>query len=125
MKEQLLNPNKVISELLVMNGYPEGELTHVKYQEGMIENDVQIIRQSTHDGTFLFTKELMFESVKPLILMTLYSKRNISEENLKEVKSFNYTVGDLKLETTFNDPIYPTKQTDKVTIPVKVEYIFS
>jgi hypothetical protein len=92
-----------------------------------IEPEYRIIRSSSHDGSLLFTEELICEAVEPLLKMTTCYKLTQPEDS-STVKEIHYTVGELELKTEFGMvdlPIgrYP-RQTDTVTIPVRCEYIY-
>ena len=92
-----------------------------------VEPEYKIIKKSSHDGTLMFTGDIIAKTLEPLFNMTsCYAKTKPSDES--KVKAIYYIVGDLELKSEFGMvdlPIgrYPG-QTDTVTIPVRCEYIF-
>jgi hypothetical protein len=60
----------------------------------------QIIRQSSHDGTFAFTYELLSDTVLNLVSMDSFAK-NYPPDEFKKVVAINYTIGPLWLSTVY------------------------
>lgn len=118
MKITKLNTIEEISKIIEKNGYGKGlVLQHVKYDEKINESyDYQIIRQSIHDGTMLFSEMVIQESLLPLMKK---ESCHIDYVN-KDVKDISYLIGDITLETEFEN----NKQVDTVKIPVKCNYEF-
>lgn len=91
-----------------------------------IKPEYNIIRKCSHDGTLMFTANVIAKALKPLFNMTsCYIKTKPND--VSKIKEIRYIVGDLELKSEFGMvdlPIgrYPG-QTDTVTIPVKCEYI--
>lgn len=126
----LLNPITQIDNLFKVDGY-EGKLifSHIKYDEKLNNDyDYQIIRQSSHDGTFLFTSQVVGDALNPLVRMESYCAKDLTEEEIKQVQSIEYTVGDVKLETEYRRVITGAGEipgvTDTVSIPVRCKYTF-
>jgi hypothetical protein len=130
IKEEIINPLEMISNILVANGYPENlRVGHITYDKNVNSDyDYQMIRDSSHDGTFLFTQRVIDKALLPLINRSTYCTNTITEEELKNVKEFNYTIGDIKLVTEYGDVNLPIGKrsgvTNTVYIPVKCEYVF-
>lgn len=120
MKKELINPVERISAILEDNGYPGGlVLEHVTYDKSLNEDyDYQIIRSSTHDGTFLFTINLIDETLTPVINKATYCKKD--DVNIDEVKDIRYIIGDLMLKTEFDS----NKQIDTMYLPIRCEYVY-
>lgn len=126
-KEQLLNPIKEISSILASNGYGENLVVgHIKYDQNVNEDyQYQIIRESTHDGTLLFTQSLIFDGLVNLMNKQSYCKKTLNDDELSKVKDLNYTIGDIKLESEYGVKTkFGSGIRQIVSIPVKVEYIF-
>jgi hypothetical protein len=125
--EVLLDPIKEISYILESNGYGKNlRVGHITY-DNKINKDYQyqIIRESTHDGTAVFTQGLIFKALSNLINKQSYYKGNISEDQLSKVKDVNYMIGDIKLETEYGVKAeFGAAIRQVVSIPVKVEYEF-
>ncbi len=79
----------------------------------------EIIRSNKSDGTFIFTKELMLNSLLPLYLKSSYYIPEDPGDN-----DVSYKIGPLKLETTYGkyeiNGMTINGQQQVVTIPVKV-----
>lgn len=118
MKVTKLNTIEEISKVIEINGYGKGlVLQHIQYDEKVNdEYDYQIIKQSTHDGTMLFTNSIIQE-----VLIPLMKKESCHVDYVnKGVKDISYIVGDISLEKSFEN----NKQTDLVKLPVKCKYEF-
>ena len=127
METVILNPEKEISNILSYNGFGEGLVVdHIKYDNSINDNfQYQIIRGSTHDGTLLFTKQLIDKALIRLINKESYCKGTITEDELKDLKDVKYTIGDIKLDSEqTTDYKYGDGIKETVSIPVNVEYIF-
>ena len=91
-----------------------------------IKPEYNIIRRCSHDGTLMFTANVIAKALEPLFNMTsCYTKTKPNDAS--KIKEIRYIVGDLELKSEFGMvdlPIgrYPG-QTDTVTIPVRCEYI--
>lgn len=114
----LINPIEFISKFLEQNGYPPNmELAHIEYDSSVNnEFDFEIIRESNHDGTLLFTMCLLEDVVEPIIRKQVVHK-DYTNEPLKDIA---YTVGDIALESIFDN----YRQYEKASLPVKCEYIY-
>lgn len=126
----LLNPITQIGNLFKVDGY-EGKvaLLHIKYDAKLDDDyDYQIIRQSSHDGTLLFTTLVIEEALNPLVRMESYCAKDLTEEEIKQVQSIEYTIGNIKLESEYRRVTTGAGEipgvTDTVSIPVRCKYTF-
>jgi hypothetical protein len=126
----LLNPEEMINELFKFDGF-EGKyrLGHIKYDKSLNKDfDYQIIIELSHDGTVLFTYQVVREALKPLVNRTIYCKKDVSEDIVDSIKDIEYTIGDIKIEKTYgmiNSKAGSIRGvTDKVSIPVRCKYEF-
>ncbi|MFO1442899.1 hypothetical protein KDN24_06675 [Bacillus sp. Bva_UNVM-123] len=127
-KTNRINPLGRISDILSSSGYGENlRLGHVTYNENVNSSyDYQIIRSLEHDGTLLFTQNLIDEVLFPIIKKQSYSKNTITEAQLKTVTDINYTIGDIILESEYGVKVkHFNGMRDTATLPVRVEYVFS
>ena len=67
------------------------------------ENGAQyeIIRGSTHDGTLLFTKELLWETLKPIVTCRSFFKED-GEPSDTEMMGIKYEIGLITLLTEYH-----------------------
>lgn len=122
MKTETLDTLQEISFMLDRMGYGEGlRLGHITHDTVTNNNyDYRIIRESTHDGTHLFINELISETLFPLV-----AKQSVKNGvDVSEIKDIEYIVGDLILDTDYDDEKYPKKQANTTYLPVKCRYIF-
>jgi hypothetical protein len=122
-----IDPIKEISRLLEENGYKEGlKLSHIVYDESVNENyDYQVIRKSSHDGTLLFTKQLIDTALLALINKQTFCIRDYTEDYLNDnLKDLSYKIGHIRLESEFGTVNgYPGSH-ETVYIPVVCLYTF-
>lgn len=131
MKTTLLNPEEQIQTLFKFPGVEikNFRLGHIIFDES-IDNDYdyQVIRSSSHDGTFLFTANLIAEALEPLVNRTTYCKKDLTEDQLKEVIGIDYTIGNIRLESEYGKVTVKSGEIDGVTqtvsIPVRCKYTF-
>lgn len=100
-------------------------LGHINFDKDVIP-EYHIIRESTHDGTIIFTSQLIAEALEPLIRMESYYKVS-APEDLSTIKGINYTIGEIELKSVYGMKDlkcgrYPGV-TNIVSIPVRCEYI--
>jgi len=100
--------------------------SHIKTNKKLSRvNDAQfdIIRQSSHDGTIMFTSELLCGSIENLINKQSFYK----DDNMKEVIDIEYEIGLISLSTVFGEVDLPAGrcfgQKQRVRIPVKCKLI--
>jgi hypothetical protein len=100
--------------------------SHIKTNEKLSRvNDAQfdIIRNSTHDGTLLFTRELLGRAIENLVNKESFYKG----DNMEGVTDIEYEIGLISLSTVFGTvdlPVgrYPGEK-QRVRIPVKCKLI--
>lgn len=100
---------------------PEWADKYVKYNPN-VDKQYEIIRESRHDGTLIFTKQLILEVMKPVLLQTSYW--TLMGEPQEDVKEIHYEIGDIDLESTYNESGFPFSTTDVMKMPVKCKYIY-
>lgn len=129
-KTELLNPTEQIKRLFKVSGH-EGELKlpHIEYDSSLdVDYDYQIIRESSHDGTMLFTLKVISEALEPLVKMESYCNKDLTEEEVHKVKKIEYTVGNIKLESEYKKVNTKVGEipvvTNTVYIPVRCKYTY-
>lgn len=110
---------------LIQAAFPLATIDHITYDEHMDKGDYSIIRAASHDGTFAFVVDLLLKTFGPLVNCNSYFKSSppIKDRELADIK---YTIGNLThtTECLTNTEGQPTGQTDRMSIPVKCEYIY-
>lgn len=98
--------------------FPEGSTPWVTYDPAM-KPQYRIIRQQSHDGTLLFTRELLMNALTPLLLRTSYFMQEPPGPEMVP----HYIVGEIKLLTVFGMVSLPVGeypgQRERVIIPVR------
>jgi hypothetical protein len=110
------NPIKVIEHL-----YPGYEKADYIIYDKKVNTDFQyrIIRQYSHDGTFIFHKDLLYQVLNNLIMRTSYYKPT------GYCPSIKYIVGDIHIITVYGKVDlacgrFPGEK-ERVWLPVKCE----
>lgn len=105
------------------------ELNHITYDPSLRKADChyQVIRQTSHDGTLLFTHELLASALVEIANMHSYSKK-LPPKDWDKVIAIKYTLGPLWLTTVYgrvNLPAgnYPGEK-QRVRMSVVCEYIY-
>lgn len=81
---------------------PKWGIGHISYDSDVVK-DYFIIRQQTHDGTLLFTYDLIFRALMALINKTTYYKpKGWSEDRLASIR---YVIGDIRLSHIYKDSV--------------------
>ncbi|MGG3987443.1 hypothetical protein [Bacillus smithii] len=126
-----LNPIEQIADLFTIEEHEDKKVvvSHIKYDETLDDNNSkQITLKGSHDGTLFFTYKIIGEALEPLVNKRLYFREDISEEDLKQLKDIEYTIGDIEVKSEFGEVNLPAGkfhgQTDTVTIPVQCKYVF-
>lgn len=100
-------------------GWP---VDHITYDPKMRRGDYSINRQSAHDGTLLFTEELIHKALVHLAMKASYHKPR--EAEFTAAKSVQYVVGPLRLATVFGAVDLPAGrypgQRERVRVPVRM-----
>lgn len=98
---------------------------HIAYDPKLRKGDYSIIRTSTHDGTLLFSYELIQEAFLPLATKASYHKPR--EKEFMTAKDVRYTVGPLRVAIVYGMVKLPCSTTQKyagqrerVRIPVRM-----
>lgn len=123
------DPTKEILRRLKVQ-YPEAKFNennayigHIKFDKD-IDKQYEIIRQSTHDGTLLFTDNLIAKALDELLQMRTYYIPDNPEWD--SIEAINYIVGEGVITSDFGEKnINGMKiqgQTDTLTIPVRCNY---
>jgi hypothetical protein len=98
---------------------------HIVFDQ-LVEKQYEVIRKSTHDGTLIFTKQVLDEALGALIHKKTYHIPSAPADK-STVKDLNYVIGEVELKSEFGMVDLPVGrifgQTDTVTIPVKCIYI--
>ena len=96
---------------------------YINFDPGIIPQ-YRIRRASTHDGTFLFSKELMLKALSPLFSRASYYKP-MGEPPAGMVPE--YTIGMIKRFSVFGDVVVPAGkifgERECVVIPVRCKYV--
>ena len=116
-----------INPLDLINSYwSDVDISHIEYDSDLKvkDSDYCRIEQGGHDGTLLFTIELLQKSLLPLLNKSTY---HISVD-MDKVKDIKYKIGKIRLSTVFGMVNlrcgrYPG-QVERVRIPVVCEYIY-
>lgn len=95
--KQILNPMDFICLF-----WPEANVDHISYDEKFNpgDRDYWVIRQAAHDGTLLFTQQLIARTLVEVVQMTSCYTLGIPE-NLDDVKEIRYVLGPIKLSAVF------------------------
>lgn len=114
---------------LIKRFWPEASVKHITYDPSMRKGDYYIIRQSRHDGTLLFTLELLQRGLIKVINKESYCTKTISRD--LKYKDIKYTVGPMKHSTVYGQVYLPCSknhkypgQAERIRMPVKCEYIY-
>ena len=107
-------------------GWP---VDHISYDPRMRKGDYSIIRTSAHDGTLLFTYELIEKALLLLAAKASFDKLR-EEEFTAQRERVHYTVGPLRLATVFGLVKLPLSETrlypgqrERVRIPVRMTFV--
>lgn len=119
-----LNPLDVIREQFGV------ELNHITYDPHLRKSgcQYQAIRQASHDGTMLFTEELLANSLIEIANMQSYSK-NAPPEDWSKVVAIKYTLGPIWLSTVYGMVGLPSGtcpgSKQRVRMSVACEYVYA
>lgn len=93
----------------------------------MNSSQYRIIRQHSHDGSLVFTRDLLVDVMLPLLIMTSCFKQE-PPDNGRKLIGVEYTVGYLYMATVFWDIDLPIGikhgQKERFSIPVNCKYIY-
>lgn len=113
---------------LIKQFWPEAETDHITYDPNMKKGDWDIIRWYGHDGTLMFTREMLQEGLINIVNQLSYYKP--TEPDWNKVIGINYVIGPMRHATVFGmvklrcskTRLYPGVK-ERIRIPVKCEYI--
>ena len=115
---------------LIKQYWPHANTSHITYDPKMRDEMFHIRRGSAHDGTMLFTLENVQRALIPLVNKESAAK-NVPPDPNRRLVDIRYTVGDLRYAVVFGRAKLPISEThlypgqrERVTIPVKCEYIY-
>lgn len=96
------------------------------YYDPNVEKMYERRERSTHDGTMLFTHEVLTKTIGVLTRGESYYKPH-GVPDIAKIKKIKYTIGDIELKTEYRDKVklpvgeFPG-QIDDTSMPVRVEY---
>lgn len=85
--------------------------------------DYSIRRQHSHDGSLLFTYDILLTPII-LILSGESCCKKFENTDLSKVKGIHYTIGDIRLITTWKDGEKGLRQRERISLPVKMYYTY-
>lgn len=98
---------------------------HITFDPKLVP-EYRVIRGSAHDGTLLFTNELIYAALTPLVLMQSYYK-DTEPRDWTTVDMLRYTVGFARRAVVYGKVKVPVGciygQRERVCIPVRCEYV--
>lgn len=115
---------------LIKQFWPDANVDHITYDPKMKHGEYNVIRQTTSDGTLLFTQELLQRGLVEIVNMQSHYIPT-APKDWRKVKAINYTLGKILHATVFGDVSLPCSknrkypgQKERIRMPVKVEYIY-
>ena len=103
---------------LMLKLYPDASLRHITYDPKLKKGEYEIIRQGTHDGTLIFTQEILQKSVLNILNETSYYIK--TKPDWSRLKGIVYTIGKIKHCTVYGD----VSMKERIRFPVICEYIY-
>lgn len=104
-------------------------IPHMKYDPKVVDdpNAVKLTASCSHDGTLAFTQELIAKAMSNIITMSQIDGNNPPDKN-KKLKGIHYVLADISVTSVYETVKlkagnYPG-QTDTVTVPMLIEYIY-
>ena len=130
-KREKINPvefikNNYNSDLLNLSEDSDEISITIAYDKTLTKklSDYCIRRQMSHDGTsLLFTYGLILQPINMVVLGESCHRR-YENVDLSKVKGVHYTIGDMSLITTWKDDGKGLRQRERVSLPVKMQYIY-
>ena len=123
-KRQKINPIDVIRNQLGVT------CDHITYDPNLKKSgcQYQIIRQCSHDGTMVFTCELLADTLINLANMESYAK-NFPPADFNKLVAIKYTVGPIWLSTVYGQVKLPAGtypgQRERTRMCVVCEYVYA
>lgn len=108
---------------LIQSYWPDADASHITYDPNMVVGEFNIIRGSTHDGTMLFTIEILQRTLLPVVNGTCCNKSNQPPTGVR----LFYTIGPILLEIEYSGIVdLPVGrrpgQIEQATMPVNVRW---
>ena len=114
---------------LIKMYWPDADIGHIEYDPDMKPSEAEYykIKQSTHDGTMLFTHELLQELLVSLVNMSTHYTPT-EPKDFSKVEKIKYKIGKIRHSIVFgmvniNGRKMPG-QKERVRLYVKCEYVF-
>jgi hypothetical protein len=123
-QRERINPLEVIKFLGIKN-----DVSHISYNPEVHFNNCQYFRiqQSSHDGTFMFSDELLLDLLEGLVLKSSYYIPSLVA-TWDNVLGIHYEVGDIRRSVVFGNVELPCGnypgQKERVRIPVNCKIFF-
>ena len=98
-------------------------LQHIAYDQSVNEEfQYKIIRTITHDGTLIFTYDLLLKIFEEILNKKTQYKPSLENINLDDIEDIHYTIGDVYYESIYDVKAkgknFPMMETT-LTIPIK------
>lgn len=123
-KKDKLNP------LDVLNSAFKTEVGHIEFDPSITMRNKQyhISRQQSHDGTMMFTYEMLRKMMEGLVMQGSYCTRDLPNES-RTVVGIKYKVGFLRMFTVYglvdiNGRKLPG-QRERFRLPVVAEFVYA
>ncbi|WP_310876989.1 hypothetical protein [Priestia megaterium] len=131
-KQKIIVPIKDrIAKVIADNEYPkDAKIENIDYDSSvnLDDYDLRFMESIEHNGEPIGIAAMIDKGLGKMIKKELRSKA-LTEEEIADLKTINYKVGDVILLRELpdeNDPYWKhNKITDTIYMPVKVEYIFN
>ena len=85
-------------------------IDHITYDPKLYKSKYYIIKQHAHDGTFLFTRDLIQAILHPIISKRSYYKT----DKIDNIKNIKYTIGSLKVIKCYGN----------IWLPISLEHTY-
>ncbi len=115
---------------LIKQYWPEADVSHIEYDPEMKAADREYwrIEGCGHDGTMMFTIEMLQKCLLPIVNMTTHFVPT-EPSDASKLKAINYKIGKIRHVTVFGmvelrAGRYPG-QKERVRLPVVCEYVYS
>jgi hypothetical protein len=119
--KQIIDPTDLIKKI----GF-ESVPYWIKYDPDLWQGDYDIIRGSKHDGTGLFTWQMYWETLEPILNMASCHKDYADKTEI--IKTIFYTIGPMRVSTVYGQieinghKMFGERQRTRMS--VKCEYEF-
>lgn len=103
------------------------DCSHITFDPS-VKAEYRIVRGTTHDGTQLFTEEVIGRALGPLANRSSFYKG--TEPDWEKVVGIRYTVGLARHATVYGEVLLPVSAThrypglrERITVAVRCEYV--